>query len=46
MAEDVLLKISDLATHFHTEEGVVKAVDGVDFEVRRGEVLGVVGESG
>ncbi len=46
MAEDVLLKVIDLATHFHTEEGTVKAVDGVDFEVRRGEVLGVVGESG
>lgn len=46
MAEEVLLKVSDLATHFHTEEGVVKAVDGVDFEVRRGEVVGVVGESG
>lgn len=46
MAEEVLLKVSDLATHFHTEEGTVKAVDGVDFEVRRGEVLGVVGESG
>ena len=46
MAEEVLLKVSDLATHFHTEEGVVKAVDGVDFEVRAGEVVGVVGESG
>lgn len=46
MAEEVLLKVTDLATHFHTEEGVVKAVDGVDFEVRRGEVVGVVGESG
>lgn len=46
MAEEVLLKVSDLATHFHTEEGTVKAVDGVDFEVRRGEVLGIVGESG
>ncbi|MBF2052884.1 MAG: ABC transporter ATP-binding protein [Candidatus Sericytochromatia bacterium] len=46
MAEDVLLRVKDLATHFKTEEGIVKAVDGVDFEVRRGEVLGVVGESG
>lgn len=46
MAGEVLLRVSDLATHFHTEEGVVKAVDGVDFEVRRGEVVGVVGESG
>lgn len=46
MAGEVLLKVSDLATHFTTEEGTVKAVDGVDFEVRKGEVLGVVGESG
>jgi len=46
VAEEVLLRVKDLATHFRTEEGTVKAVDGVDFEVRRGEVLGVVGESG
>lgn len=46
MAEEVLLRVRDLATHFHTEEGVVKAVDGVDFDVRRGEVVGIVGESG
>jgi oligopeptide/dipeptide ABC transporter ATP-binding protein len=38
--------VSDLKTYFFTEEGVVKAVDGVDFTVRRGEVLGLVGESG
>ena len=46
MAAEVLLKVTDLATHFRTEEGVVKAVDGVDFEVRKGELLGIVGESG
>lgn len=46
MAGEVLLKVTDLATYFRTEEGTVKAVDGVDFEVHRGEVLGVVGESG
>ncbi len=45
MAEP-LLKVSGLQTHFFTEEGVVKAVDGVDFEVHRGQVLGIVGESG
>jgi len=41
-----LLTVTDLKTHFFTEEGVVKAVDGVDFHVNEGEVLGLVGESG
>lgn len=41
-----ILKVSGLKTYFFTSEGVVKAVDGVDFEINRGEVLGVVGESG
>jgi oligopeptide/dipeptide ABC transporter ATP-binding protein len=41
-----LLEVEDLKTYFYTEDGVVKAVDGVDFEVGRGEVLGLVGESG
>jgi oligopeptide/dipeptide ABC transporter ATP-binding protein len=41
-----LLKVSGLRTHFFTDEGVVKAVDGVDFEVPRGGILGIVGESG
>lgn len=45
MAE-ALLEVKNLATHFHTEEGVVKAVQDVSFEVNPGEVLGVVGESG
>ena len=46
-AEDrVLLDIRDLRTYFHTMDGVVKAVDGVDFQVRQGEVVGLVGESG
>ena len=44
--DDVLLKVEGLTTHFFTEEGVVKSVDGVTFDVRRGEVLGLVGESG
>jgi len=43
---DVLLKVKDLKTYFYTEDGVVKAVDGLDFELRRGGVLGLVGESG
>ena len=41
-----LLEVNNLKTYFYTEDGVVKAVDGVDFTVGRGEVLGLVGESG
>jgi oligopeptide/dipeptide ABC transporter ATP-binding protein len=41
-----ILEVSGLKTYFFTEDGVVKAVDGVDFEVRRGEIMGLVGESG
>jgi peptide/nickel transport system ATP-binding protein len=41
-----LLNVENLATHFHTDAGVVKSVDGVSFAVDRGEVLAVVGESG
>jgi peptide/nickel transport system ATP-binding protein len=43
---DPLLKVEDLHVSFATEEGVVKAVDGVSFELAAGEVLAVVGESG
>jgi oligopeptide/dipeptide ABC transporter ATP-binding protein len=44
--KDTLLEVHNLKTYFYTEDGVVKAVDGVDFTVGRGEVLGLVGESG
>ncbi len=41
-----LLKVEDLRTTFYTDEAVIRAVDGVSFEVKPGEVVGLVGESG
>ncbi|CAN5347682.1 ABC transporter ATP-binding protein [soil metagenome] len=43
---ETLLEVEELRTYFHTEEGTAKAVDGVSFEVRSEETLGIVGESG
>ena len=46
MANEPLLQVKDLKVHFPTDDGLVKAVDGLNFTVDRGETLGVVGESG
>jgi oligopeptide/dipeptide ABC transporter ATP-binding protein len=46
MNGDIILEVQDLHTHFFLRRGVAKAVDGVSFSLHRGEVLGLVGESG
>ena len=46
MSSEKLIQIKDLHTHFYTEAGTAKAVDGVSFDIYKGEVLGIVGESG
>lgn len=46
MADGSLLEINNLMTHFHLQEGIVRAVDGVSFDIRRGQTVGIIGESG
>ena len=46
LTDEVVLDVTDLQTHFTTRWGTVKAVDGVNYHVRRGETVGIVGESG
>jgi len=46
MTTDTLFAIKDLSVEYTTREGVARAVDGVSFDIRRGEILGLVGESG
>ena len=46
VGEEIVLEVNDLRTYFTTRWGTVKAVDGVSYQVRRGETLGIVGESG
>src|SRR5207248_10739696 len=41
-----LLEVRDLKVHFETDDGIVKAVDGVSYSVEKGQALGIVGESG
>jgi oligopeptide/dipeptide ABC transporter ATP-binding protein len=44
--KDIVLEVEDLKTYFYTEEGVVKALEKISLEIKKGEVLGLVGETG
>ena len=46
MSNNKLIEVKNLKTFFHTEAGVAKAVNDVSFDIYKGEVLGIVGESG
>ena len=46
MSRELILNVKNLSTTFRTERGPLKAIDGIDFQVYKGEILGIVGESG
>ncbi len=46
MTRDIILDVKNLQTHFRTDDGVVKAVENISFDLAHGETLGIVGESG
>jgi len=46
VGNNIILDVQDLTTYFYTEEGIVKAVEGVSFKINKGETLGLVGETG
>ena len=46
VGNNIILDVQDLTTYFYTEEGIVKAVEGVSFKIQEGETLGLVGETG
>ena len=46
MTNDALLEVRNLRTHFNTDRGLFRAVDGISFDVPRGRTVGLVGESG
>ena len=45
MSNDIILRVENLRTYFNTDDGIVKAVDGVSYNLRKGETLGLVGDS-